>query len=274
MSRTYRDVLKDQGRGIAGALFVVGLAFLYTMESWWLGWRLPLSHLLVYAVVGLLVILAVTQQIGFQSEAAGRSRNSPRKVVVDFAELVFQSFFTAYLVLLAFGVVNLGHSFVSLARIGLIQVVPLGFGAAVANRLLTGAEEDIDEEAFPRNLPTYVFGAVFVAFPVAPTDEIEVIALQAGWARLAGVVVLSVVVAYLVLYELEFRGQNARIESRSRLTQLGSAFVVYAVGLSVAVAFLAAFGNFAGATLEEGIQQTIVLSFIASIGASAGEVVL
>lgn len=274
MTRTYRDVLRDQGRGIAGALIVAGLSFFYTMESWWLGWRLQMGHLVVYAVVGLVGVLVITQQIGFQETAEGETRRTLSWLAADFAELVLQSFVTAYLVLLAFGVVEAGQAPVTVVRMGLLLVVPLGFGAAVANLLLSQSEEDVTEESFPHNVPTYVLGAAFVSFPAAPTEEIAVIAVYAGWPRLAGVVAISVAVAYFVLYELEFRGQRARRESRSWPMQVGSAFFVYVVGVVVAATFLLAFGHFDGTTLEEQVQLTIVLSFMASTGASAGEVVL
>lgn len=274
MTRTYRDVLRDQGRGVAGSLFVVGLSFFYTMESWWLSWRLPMGHLVVYAVVGLVAVLVITQQIGFQEEAEGRTRRTLSRLGADFAELVIQSFVTAYLVLLAFGILEPGQTLVTVVRMGLLQVVPLGFGAAVANQLLAQSNDDIQEASFPRNVPTYVLGAVFMAFPVAPTEEVEVIAVYAGWARLAVVVAISIVTVYFVLYELEFRGQQSRRESRSWPMQVGSAFFVYVIGVVVAVTFLVAFGHFAGTTLAEQVQQTIVLAFVASTGASASEVVL
>lgn len=274
MTRTYRNVLRNQGRGIAGALFVVGFSFLYTMESWWLGWRLPMGHLVVYAVVGLLGVLIITPWIGFEEEAEERTRQTPLRIAVDFTELVFQSLLTAYLVLLAFGIVEVGQSLVTLVRMGLIQVVPLGFGAAVANQLLSQSDDTVEEANFPRNVPTFVLGAVFMAFPVAPTQEVEAIAIHAGWARLASVVAISVLVVYLVLYELEFRGHQSRVKSRPWGAQIGAAFFVYVIGVMVSVAFLAAFGHFSGTTLAERVQQTIVLAFIASTGASAGEVVL
>lgn len=274
MTRTYQAVLRDQGRGIAGALFVVGLSFFYTMESWWLGWRLPMSHLVVYAVVGLVAVLAITQQIGFQEDAEGQTRRTLSRLGADFAELVLQSFVTAYLVLLAFGIVEIDQALGTVVRMGLLQVVPLGFGAAVTNQLLSRSDDTDEEASFPRNVPTYVLGAAFVSFPIAPTQEIEVVAVHAGWARLAGVVAISVVVVYFVLYELELRGQHSRRESRSWVMLLGSAFFVYVVGVVVAVTFLLAFGHFVDTTLAEQVQQTIVLAFIASTGASAGEVVL
>lgn len=274
MMRTYRDVLRDQGRGVAGSLFVVGLSFFYTMESWWLGWRLPMGHLVVYVVVGLVAVLAITQQIGFQEEVEDRARRTLPRLAADFAELLLQSFVTAYLVLLAFGIVETGQTLVTIVRTGLFQVVPLGFGAAITNQLLSQSDDAHEEASFPRNVPTYVLGAAFMSFPVASTEEIEVIAVHADWVRLASVVALSVVVVYFVLYELELRGQQSRRESRSWVMLVGSAFFVYVVGVVVAVTFLLAFGHFADTTVAEQIQQTIVLAFIASTGASAGEVVL
>lgn len=274
MNEALAEELRDQGRGITGALLVAGLSFLYTMETWWLGWRLPLLYLLVYAFVGLAAVFVVTRNVGFRREEEAETQEDLVRVAANFAELVLQSFVAAYVVLLAFGVVEVGDPPIDVVRLGLIQVVPLGLGAAVANRLLRQSETEVSEASFPRNLPTFAFGAAFVTFPVAPTQEVEVIALNAGWFRLAALVVLSVAVVYVVLYELQFRGHRSRIEDRSRLAQVGSAFVAYGVGAVVAVAMLVSFGHFAGTTVAEWVQQTIVLSFLASIGASAGEVVL
>lgn len=271
MSESLGTVLRNQGRGITGALLVVGLSFLYTMETWWLGWRLPLPYLLGYAFVGLVVVFIVTRNVGFKE---GETRGDRYRVVTEFSELVLQSFVAAYGVLLVFGVVEFGDSLITVVRMGLIQVVPLGFGASLANALLADTDGEVRESTFPRYLGTFAIGAAFVAFPVAPTEEVEVIALHAGWLRLAVLVVLSVATVYLVLYELQFRGHRDRIERRSPHGQLGTALVAYAVGATVAVALLASFGHFAETTFAERVAQTIVLSFLASIGASAGEVVL
>ncbi|WP_255196179.1 DUF2391 family protein [Halorarius litoreus] len=274
MANSIPTVLRNQGRGIVGALLVVGLSFLYTMETWELGVRLPMYYLVAYTSLGLVGVLLITRHVGFRVEDEHETRTDPVHLAVSFAELVFQSFLAAYVVLLLFGIVEFGDPLETVARLGLIQVVPLGLGAAVSNRLLSESDDDISEAGFPRNLPTFFLGAVFVSFPVAPTAEVEVIATSAGWGRLALVVVLSVTVTHLVLHELEFRGHGSRIENRSVFAQIGSAFIVYAVGVVVAVAFLAAFGHFAETTFDEQVQQTIVLAFVGSIGASAGEVVL
>jgi len=47
LAGTDTDILRNQARGITGALLVVGLAVLYTSEMWWLAWRLPIEFLIV-----------------------------------------------------------------------------------------------------------------------------------------------------------------------------------------------------------------------------------
>jgi len=227
-----------------------------------------------YAFVGLAGVLLVTRQVGFRAEESDQQRPSPWRLLVNFAELLLQSFIAAYVVLLLFGVVDIGDSLVSVVRLGLIQVVPLGLGAALSNRLLAESDNDIQEAVFPQNLSTFTLGAVFFAFPIAPTEEIELIAVNASWGRLAALVVFSILIVYLVLYELEFRGHDSRIQQRSSLAQVGTAFVIYTIGVVVSVGLLLPFGHFDGTSVAEWIQQTIVLAFIASTGASAGEVVL
>lgn len=37
MARSFGTVLRDQGRGVVGALFV-SIELLFTMEMWWAGW--------------------------------------------------------------------------------------------------------------------------------------------------------------------------------------------------------------------------------------------
>lgn len=270
---TYLDVLKTQGRGVTGALLVVGVAVLYTMETWWLGWTLPIGHLLVYSLGGLAGVFVVTRRVGFRESEAGGSRGGLRPFV-DFAELVVQSLAAAVVTLLAFNVLQVGDEPVTWVRLALIEVVPLGFGAAVANLLLGESDEEVTEAPFPENLPVFALGAVFITFPLAPTEEMTLLALRATWAHLAALVALSVAVVHLILHELEFRGQSDRIEDRALRYQVGLAFVVYVVGAVVTAVLLAGFGQFTDATPVQVLRLVVVGAFPASVGASGAEVVI
>lgn len=267
------DELREQGRGVVGALLVAGLALSYTMEVWWHGWQLPVTTVLVYAVVGLAVVLAIARSVGFRKDETGGKQLGLPRVFANFAELLVQSFVTAYAVLLLFGIIGLASSPYTVARLGLILVVPMGFGAAMANHVLGGKEGEKSFE-FPRNLGLFALGAIFLAAPVAPTQEMELMAAHAGWWRLAAIVVASVLASHLMLYELEFKGQKQRLKGHSAVTVWGSTFIAYLVAFVVAVAMLAAFGHFSATPPEVWVQEAIVLSFIGSIGGSAAQVVL
>lgn len=274
MPQGFTDELREQGRGVVGALLVVGLALSYTMEVWWHGWQLPVTTLLVYAVVGLGAVLAITRYIGFRTQETDPKHLGPMRVVTNFTELLAQSFVTAYVVLLLFGIIDFSSSPYTIARLGFILVVPMGFGAALANHVLGGEEKGEEPFQFPKNLGLFALGAIFLAAPIAPTQEIELIAAHAGWWRLAAIVIASILASYLMLFELEFKGQKQRLEGHSAVTMWGNTFIAYLVAFVVSLAMLAAFGHFSTTPPAVWVQEAIVLSFIGSIGGSAAEVVM
>ncbi|SFS00466.1 putative integral membrane protein TIGR02587 [Halomicrobium zhouii] len=270
-------VLRDQIRGVMGALLVVGLTFHYTMETWWLGWTLPMPYLLGFALVGLSGVVVVTRFVGFH-EANGEANERPgsaSQVALAVTQILLQSFVASYATLLLLGIVDLGSSPDLAVRLGLIEVVPLGFGAAMANRLFgTTSDEAAEKEMeFPQNVALFVVGALFISAAIAPTQEMELIAAHMGWAHHLTLVVVTVALVYLFLFELDFRGQRGRAADNWRL-ELGTAFLAYAVGATTAFLLLTAFGHFTNATLALVYQETVVLAFPASLGGAAAQVVV
>ena len=274
MASSYQGVLRNQGRGITGALLVVGLTFFYTMESWWLGWTLPLTHLLVYTVVGLAVVLFVARNVGFRKEDRQESTTSVLDLIAEYTEILVQSFVAAFVGLFMLGIIQWGDSLIVIVRLGLLEVVPLGFGAALANRLFAETEQRPSEEAnFPRNVAIFALGSIFLAATVAPTQEMALIAANMGWSRLVLMIFITLGVVYVALYELGFRGQSGRVYD-SRLYETGTTFVVYAVSLVISALLLWGFGHFADATFSVIVQETIVLSFPAATAAAGAQVVI
>jgi len=227
--------------------------------------------------VGLALVLGITRQIGFRTDRQTPvEQASPlRDAVVDFAQIVLQSFVASYTILLLIGIVDVSTSPNLVVRLGLVELVPLGFGAALANRLFgsTDQGEAEKEVRFPENVAVFSVGALFVASTIAPTREMELVAAHMGWPRHVLLVALTLVLVYLVLYELDFRGQGGRVRDRWHL-QAGTVFVVFAVGASVSFLLLLAFGHFVGATVALAYQETVVLAFPASLGAAAAQVIL
>ena len=304
--------LQEQGRATVGAFTVVGISYLYTMESWWHAWQFTMTHLLVYAIAGLSIVLLLARAIGFHeaqgggvgegssdsggggqggdgdqgsggAERAGESENDRRgdgfgvalyETVVDGTEAVAQSFVASYLVLFLFGVLTLEDSLETVARLGVFHVVPLGFGAALANDLFAGQDSKQPPRGFSKTVGVFALGAIFLSAPIALTQEMELIASYSSWGRLAALLVVTLLVTHLLLFELEMQGQAQRVRHRNKLLQVGQTFTVYLIGVAVAFGLLAAFGHFDGQPVSVWAQETVVLAFPTSVGASAAQVIL
>lgn len=121
-----------------------------------------MAYLLAYALLGLAGIFVLLRRVGFrETDEIGKIPQGLIKTGAGFAELVLQSFVAAYVVLLLFGIVEVNNSITTVVRMGLIQMVPLGFGAAVAIQLLSESDGEIQVAPFPKSLPTFAMGAVF-----------------------------------------------------------------------------------------------------------------
>jgi uncharacterized membrane protein len=189
------------------------------------------------------------------------------------------AFAAAFVVLLAYGVITISTPVHVIARMGLVQVVPLGFGAALSNRLLRETEDDQDESVaeltLAENGAVFAVGAVFLSLPLAASIEMQVLASTATWGNLSAVVALSLATAYLVLYELEFRGQGARTagHERAALIHAGQVCLVYAVAVAVSTLLLWGFDHLVLSPIVD-VQTVVVVSFPATIGGAAARVIL
>lgn len=268
-----RQELKDGGRIIVGGL-LLGMPLLYTMETWWLAWRLPALVLFLYALLSLVAIMAIVHFVGFRPEEEEGKRRGWREWVNDFMALVLYSYVAAFAVLGLFGIIERDTPLHEAIRQATMQVVPLGFGAAIANRALGGGDGGAQTK-LAKETAIGALGAIFFAMPVAVTEEMELIPAHAGWWRAILFGLAGVLVAHLALYELEFRGHEGRTGGKaSRWLTWGETFVGFVMALAVAAALLAGFGQFVDVTWAEAVQKVVILSFLCSVGAAAGRVVV
>lgn len=273
MRTSAREELLAVARSLVGAL-LLGVPLLYTMETWWLGWRLPAWLMLAYSLGGLAFISLVAHVSGYRR----RERHDEPPFLRElraFARLFATSLVAGVLVLLLLGIPEDGAGAADLLRLTLLQIVPLGLGASLTNLLLEGAEEDDEDVGFLKEAGTFAAGALFFALPIAPTEEMELIAAHAGPGRIALLIVTSLVLTYLTLYVLRFRGHRGRLAgAASALEQAGETAAGYAIAFLVAAGLLAGFGHFLDVTLSEAVQETAALAFVGCLGGAAGRVVI
>jgi len=117
-------------------------------------------------------------------------------------------------------------------------------------------------------------GAVLFAANVAPTEEILVIAVETDPLRLAGLALVSVGVGSFILYFTNFRRAHALLHRESTSSIVLGSTVTYAIGLTASAIILWFFGRFDGVAVDVAVRQVVVLAFPATLGASAGRLLL
>ena len=130
-----------------------------------------------------------------------------------------------------------------------------------------------DEVTFVGQIVIAACGAMLFAANVAPTEEIVMIATETRTRNLIGLVLLSLLLAALVLYYIEFTGSGRFVRRDGLVSVMVGTVISYAVALVVSAAVLWFFGRFDDALIT-CVAQTVVLGFAATLGASAGRLLL
>ncbi|HEX8476319.1 MAG TPA: TIGR02587 family membrane protein [Pyrinomonadaceae bacterium] len=117
-------------------------------------------------------------------------------------------------------------------------------------------------------------GAVLFAANVAPTEEIVMIASEISSWRLFALASLSLLMGALILHFSEFTGAENFVPKENFMTVVVGTVVTYALALAASMLILFFFGRFDGEALITCLAQTVVLGVAATLGASAGRLLL
>jgi putative integral membrane protein (TIGR02587 family) len=161
----------------------------------------------------------------------------------------------------------------------MLQAVPGSFGALLARSQLGGGKARQKERGSSGRYLGEIFlmavGALFLAFNVAPTEEMVLIASKmTRWHALA-LAVVSLLLMHAFVYAVEFRGQASILPGTTVWsTFLRFTVVGYAVVLLMSAYVLWTFGRTDGMAAEEVAIMTFVLAFPAAIGAAAARLII
>lgn len=267
------ESLREYGRGLAGGL-IFSLPLLYTMEVWWAGFVARPGRMLVYLAAVFLLLLGYNRYAGLRRDA------SWREVAIDSIEELGLGVAIAAVTLYAIGRIG-AHTTLD-EGLGMIfleaGIVAIGVSVGTA-QLGTGESNDAGmtdegEVHFGGQLTITFCGAVLFAANVAPTDEILMIAAETSPARLLLLSAFSLAIGALILYFTDFARASRYSPTETRGQALAGTVVTYAVALVASAAILWFFGRFDGQGPELAAAETVVLAFPATLGASAGRLLL
>lgn len=281
MREQLTHAVDDIVRGLSGG-FLFAMPLLYTMEVWWIG---------TYLKPGLmLLILGLTFGLVFLlNQTAGFRRVQPTRLIdglVDTVEAMGIAVVCATLILLLLRRITFETSLnESLGKI-VLETLPVALGVAISNQYLSSSRQDdpgkqsdpkIFEQKQALNATIADFGATligagFIAFSIAPTEEIPMLVAAMSHPRLLMIMAVSLLLSYSIVFTSGFSDQQKRAEQQGLFQQpLSETIMAYLVSLFAAALMLWLFHQVSFADpWYLWLSYSIVLGLPAAIGGAAG----
>ena len=261
------------GRAFAGAL-IFGFPLLMTMEMWQLGFYAEPCRLALFLALGLPMLFGLSYYAGFRATFCWQDD------ALDALAAYAVGFASSAALLAVFAVLEPGLSGREAIGTVSIQALPAAVGALLARSQLNGADQDeVAEDArrtgYVSQLFLMIVGAVFIAFSVAPTEEMVLIGYQMSDWHAIGLVLASILLLHAFVYTVGFPGQEAGHSSgKVWRTFLHFTLAGYAIALLFSLYILWTFGRTDGVAPGELLKIVIVLGFPASLGAAAARLLV
>ncbi|WGM31543.1 TIGR02587 family membrane protein [Brevundimonas sp. NIBR11] len=270
MTVTSESYASGLGRACGGAL-LFGFPLLMTMEMWQLGFYMPAWRLALFLCLGLPLIYGLTYYAGF------RRTKSRRDDMMDAFAALAVGFVISAVAMAVFGLIGPHKPFEANVGMVALQGVPAAMGAVLARKQFAGqgGEGSGDNEAsatYRGELFLMTAGALFLAFNVAPTEEMILIGfLMTPWHS-ALLIIATLLTLHLVVFRLGFAGQEAHENARQAFFDF--TLPGYAIAMIVSAYVLWSFGRFDGLSAGEMIAAVVVLAFPAALGAALARLVV
>jgi putative integral membrane protein (TIGR02587 family) len=272
-ARPIGESLREYGRGVAGGL-LFSLPLLYTMEVWQGAFTIPPERQLLYVLLALVLLLGYNRYAGLHPDS------SWLEVAIDSIEEMGIGLLLSAVVLLLIGRIGPDQDGSEIMGRIVVEAVTVAIGVSVGTAQL-GGDEDVDlgmkgpdRVTFWGQLTLAVCGAVLFAANVAPTEEIVMIGIELPGFQLAILGLSTMALGTLILFYSDFRGTRRSVRVRGVPGVIRGAVITYAVGLVSSLAILWLFGRFDGMGTGPILGQTVALAVAATLGASAGRLLL
>jgi putative integral membrane protein (TIGR02587 family) len=282
---TWSNELNDIIRGACGG-FLFGIPLIYTMEVWWIGSLAQPRMILVAIAIAFIVVYSLNRTEGFRRY---KKNNRPYEAFIDTVEamaigIVCSTFMLVLLRELTFDTLLKE----SLGKI-VYESVPFTLGVALSNQFLAGSRtgDSTGQNNQPKqnqdnlhatlsDIGGTLIGATVIAFNIAPTDEIPMLAAAVSPNWLLTVMATSLLLTYAIVFEAGFANQQKRFRQRGVFQKpLGETIMAYLVSLLAGMFMLWFFQKL---TFSDPwtmwLDHTILLGLPASIGGAAGRLAI
>lgn len=274
LGKSAQNLIRATGGGL-----LIGLPLLFTQELWSHGFVLHPLKILVLLVVAFVVVVGYNVTSGFRTDS------SFTEVLVDSVEAMGLGILVALVALFLLGQLDVDMSLREVAGKVALEAIPVAFGASLARTQLASDEDEPDEEGEDEVPARSIgpFGRLFVAaggallfsLNVAPTEEPVLIGIEADWWRLLLVMATSILLTFALVFYADFRGGRPARPGDSALDHpLSETLAAYAISLGVSMLLFWSFDRTEGMGIGAILGMTVVLAFVASMGAAVGRLLV
>jgi putative integral membrane protein (TIGR02587 family) len=273
-ARNENTVWMGLGRAIGGSI-IFSVPMMMTMEMWRIGFYINPLRLLCLIALSLPLFYRISSMIGFRKSKTFLDN------LIDVAVAYAVAFLTTGIVLLTFGIITLDMNPGSIFSMLLLQAVPGSLGALLARHIVGESSEAEEEQAekhknaYKDDLIILASGALFLAFNLAPTEEMMLISYKMTTAHILALLVLTL----LIMHAFAVASSQYTAKQLQHIAIHWTLFVrITAIGyvLAIAISFfmLWAFESIDDVGFHNTLKATLVLGFPAGIGAAASRLIL
>jgi putative integral membrane protein (TIGR02587 family) len=253
-----------------GGALLFSIPLLMTMEMWWLGFYTDRFRLALFLVMAVLMVLGLSYFEG--GEATFKIE------VLDAFTAIAVGYLVAIGMLLLFGILKFGISADELIGKISLHAIPCSLGAILARRQLAKEETSKEQrrsEQYGGKIFLMAAGAIFLAFQLAPTEEMILIGYQITEWHAIALTIVSILIMQSFLCVVEADGDFS-IFAWSFFRDVFVRFTIigYIIALFLSFYALWTFGRLDGSTLLEALISVLVLAFPAAVGAAAARLIL
>lgn len=283
--KMWSDELKDLVRGASGG-FLFGVPLLYTMEVWWIGSYAGALRLLLALILTFAIVFLLNQTSGFRRSGGVDAADA----VTDTIEAMAIGIICTGLILIVIQEITLQTPLSEVLGKLIYEGVPFTLGVALANQFLSGEgrEGKPEENSTQKNaeqdqlnatlsdIGATLIGATIIAFNIAPTDEIPMLAAAVSGLWLLVVMGISLVISYIIVFAAGFTKQEQRQQQQGIFQRpISETIAAYLVSLFAAMIMLFFFQKIQfDDPWQVWLGYSILLGLPAAVGGAAGRLAI
>lgn len=274
-------------RGASGS-FLFGIPLLYTIEVWSIGSAAQPPLLLTVLGTTFVVVLLLTEIEGFRRTLTLH----PLEAILESIEALGIGLVCAAIALVLLRRVTLETPLSEALGKLIFEGVPFSIGVALARSTLSRSLDNRARRTVNRprllaapslfsvrdtlvDLDATLIGTILIAFSIAPTEEIPILAADIPPLWLLLLMAASLVFSYGIVFASGFSDRSERRQRGLLISPITETLVAYLVALLASVIMLIFFQQL---TLQDPWQEwlgdTIVLALPAAIGGAAGRILI